>query len=478
MSRSDERPLHEECGVLGIYSARPAALAETAYYGLFALQHRGQESAGLVVCGGDGFRQKRDAGLVSEVFDPKSLHELGASRIAVGHVRYSTTGGEIKRNVQPIIIDQSPDPLALAHNGNLTNAAALRRELELDGVIFHTTTDSEIAACLIARERLHRPDIVEAAAAAMSRLEGAYSLVFSTGDRLTACRDPFGFRPLCMGRDGEGRLFFASESCALDSMGAELVRDLLPGEIVSVGPEGVRTDRRYCGEKPRRLCVFEYIYFARPDSVIEGTSVSAARQRAGRLLARESPVAADVVIGVPDSGLEGALGYAAESGIPYELGFIKNKYIGRTFIAPGQSLREERVGIKLNPLRSVVAGKRVILIDDSLVRGTTSRRIIAQLRRAGAAAVHLRVTAPAFISPCYYGTDIDSSSGLIACGRSPEEVARLIGADSLAFLSRDSVVRLTGQDEDGFCISCFSGEYPTAVPQPGQKNQFQNDISV
>ena len=477
MSRSDGRQLHEECGVLGIYSAQPAALAETAYYGLFALQHRGQESTGLAVSGGC-FRQRRDAGLVSEVFDPESLRELGESRVVVRHVRYSTTGGEIKRNVQPIIIDQSPAPLALAHNGNLTNAAALRLEMELDGVIFHTTTDSEIAACLIARERTRQTDIIEAAAAAMARLEGAYSLVFSSGDRLTVCRDPFGFRPLCMGRDKAGRLYFASESCALDSMGAELVRDILPGEIVSVGPEGFRTDRRYCGVKPRRLCVFEYIYFARPDSVIEGASVSAARQRAGRLLARESHVAADVVIGVPDSGLEGALGYAAESGIPFEQGFIKNKYIGRTFIAPGQSLREERVGIKLNPIRSVVAGKRVILIDDSLVRGTTSRRIIAQLRRAGAAAVHLRVTAPAFISPCYYGTDIDSSSGLIACGRSPEEIARLIGADSLALLSRDSVVRLTGKDEDGFCTACFCGEYPTAVPQPGQKNQFENNSCV
>ena len=477
MSRSDGRQLHEECGVLGIYSAQPAALAEIAYYGLFALQHRGQESAGLAVSGGC-FRQRRDAGLVSEVFDSESLRELGESRVVVGHVRYSTTGGEIKRNVQPIIIDQSPAPLALAHNGNLTNAAALRLEMELDGVIFHTTTASEIVACLIARERMCQANIIEAAAAAMARLEGAYSLVFSSGDRLTVCRDPFGFRPLCMGRDGAGRLYFASESCALDSMGAELVRDILPGEIVSVGPEGVRTDRRYCGMKPRRLCVFEYIYFARPDSIIEGASVSAARQRAGRLLARESLVAADVVIGVPDSGLEGALGYAAESGIPFEQGFIKNKYIGRTFIAPGQSLREERVGIKLNPIRSVVAGKRVILIDDSLVRGTTSRRIIAQLRRAGAAAVHLRVTAPPFISPCYYGTDIDSSSGLIACGRSPEEIARLIGADSLAFLSRDSVVRLTRKDEDGFCTACFCGEYPTAVPEPGQKNQFENNSCV
>ena len=478
MSRPDGSPLHEECAVLGIYSSQPVALAETAYYGLFALQHRGQESAGLAVSGGECFRQKRDAGLVSEVFDPESLHELGKSRIVVGHVRYSTTGGEIKRNVQPIIIDQSPYPLALAHNGNLTNAAALRLEMELDGVIFHTTTDSEIAACLIARERMRHADIIEAAAAAMARLEGAYSLVFSTGERLTVCRDPFGFRPLCMGRDSEGRLYFASESCALDSMGAELVRDILPGEIVSIGPEGIRTDRRYCGTKPRRLCVFEYIYFARPDSVIEGASVSAARLRAGRLLARESPVAADVVIGVPDSGLEGALGYAAESGIPYEQGFIKNKYIGRTFIAPAQSLREERVGIKLNPIRSVVAGKRVVLIDDSLVRGTTSRRIIAQLRRAGAAAVHLRVTAPAFISPCYYGTDIDSSSGLIACGRSPQAIARLIGADSLAFLSRDSVVRLTGKDEDGFCTACFCGEYPTAIPKPGQKNQFESNSRV
>ncbi|MBO7667458.1 MAG: amidophosphoribosyltransferase, partial [Firmicutes bacterium] len=311
MSRPGGRSLHEECGVLGIYSLQPAALAETAYYGLLALQHRGQESAGLAVSGGGCFRQRRDAGLVSDVFDTESLRELGESRTAVGHVRYSTTGGEIKCNVQPIIIEQSPEPLALAHNGNLTNAAALRLELELDGIIFQTSTDSEIIACLIARERTRHADIIEAAAAAMARLEGAYSLVFSVGDRLTVCRDPFGFRPLCMGRDKAGRLYFASESCALETMGAELERELLPGEILSIGPEGLRTDRRYCGVKPRRLCVFEYIYFARPDSVIEGTSVSAARQRAGRLLARESPVAADLVIGVPDSGLEGALGYSA-----------------------------------------------------------------------------------------------------------------------------------------------------------------------
>ena len=365
--------------------------------------------------------------------------------------------------------------MALAHNGNLTNAYQLRHELESHGSIFHSTSDTEVIAYTIVQQRLKEPSIEAAVSAAMDRLEGAYSLVISSPSKLIAARDPHGFRPLCMGRLQDGAVLFSSESCALDAVGAEFVRDIQPGEIVTISDDGISSDRRHCGTEEKKLCVFEYIYFARPDSVLDGASVHLARQRAGRFLAREHQVEADVVIGVPDSGIDAALGYASESGIPYGIGFIKNKYIGRTFIAPVQSLRERDVSIKLNPLRSTVEGKRVVLIDDSIVRGTTGRRIVSLLRKAGAKEIHMRVTAPPFIAACYYGTDIDDPGKLIANKHSAEEIAEMMGADSLGFLSVENVKKLPGTG-CGLCTSCFDGKYPTAVPDNMSKSRFESKI--
>lgn len=470
------RHIHEECGVLGIYSDETADLASLAYYGLFALQHRGQESAGLVINDDGVFSSYRDAGLVNDVFTPERLAALGRGNIAVGHVRYATTGSDNKRNVQPLIINHHKGRMALAHNGNLTNSLELRNSLEKNGSIFHTTTDSEVIAYIIVQQRLISASIEEAVSRAMAVIQGAYSLVISSPTKLIAARDPHGFRPLCMGRRKDGKIVFASESCALDAVGADFERDLLPGEIVVVNREGVRSDRSRCGEAEKRMCVFEFIYFARPDSVIDGCSVCLARKRAGAFLAKQHPVAADVVIGVPDSGLDAALGYAEESGIPYAIGFTKNKYIGRTFISPSQDMRENGVNIKLNPIRSVVEGKRVVMIDDSIVRGTTCRRTIALLRAAGAKEIHMRVSAPPFVAPCYYGTDIDDAEKLIANRHSVREIAEIIGVESLGYLSLEDVVRLTGEEPGGFCTACFGGGYPTPVPGNGQKDRFENKI--
>ena len=366
--------------------------------------------------------------------------------------------------------------MALAHNGNLTNSQQLRRELESRGSIFQTTTDTEAIAYIIVQERLSAPSIEDAVNAAMDRIEGAYSLVISSPTKLIAARDPHGFRPLCMGRMKDGAVVFASESCALDAIGARFERDVRPGEIVVVDKNGIKSLTAHCGKAPRSLCVFEFIYFARPDSVIDGSSVHVARQRAGAFLALEHPVQADVVVGVPDSGLDAALGYARQSGIPYGMGFIKNKYIGRTFIAPTQTMRENDVNIKLNPVRSVVEGKRVVLIDDSIVRGTTCRRTIDLLRRAGAKEIHMRVSAPPFVSECYYGTDIDSKENLIANHHTVEEIAKIIGVDSLGYLSLENVVKLADNTECGFCTACFGGGYPTAIPQDGGKDRFECKI--
>jgi len=365
--------------------------------------------------------------------------------------------------------------MALAHNGNLSNSAELREMLENRGSIFHTSTDSEVIAYMIVQERLRQGSIEEAVAAAMDSLEGAYSLVIASPAKLIAARDKHGFRPLCMGKRSDGTVVFASESCALEAVEAAFIRDILPGEVVTVSDEGTRSDRRHCGICPRRLCVFEYIYFARPDSVIDGASVCMARQRAGAFLASEHPVEADVVVGVPDSGLDAAIGYAKASGIPYEIGFTKNKYIARTFIAPTQGDRETGVSIKLHPIRAVVEGKRVVLVDDSIVRGTTCRKTIRQLREAGAKEIHMRVSAPPFVAPCWYGTDIDTADNLIANHHSIEEIAKIIGVDSLGYLSLDHARLLTGSD-DGFCTACFGGEYPTAVPGDGLKNRFEKKI--
>ena len=474
--RTSEHHVHEECGVFGVFSNERRDMASLAYYGLFALQHRGQESAGIVVNDDGVFSSYRDVGLVNDVFTPERLENLGDGNIVVGHVRYATTGSDNKRNVQPIVINHHKGRLALAHNGNLSNSMELREALERNGSIFHTTTDSEVIAYIIVQERLRCSSIEMAVSAAMDRIEGAYSLVVSSPTKLIAARDPHGFRPLCMGQLSDHSFVFASESCALDAIGARLIRDILPGEIVTVSRDGISYDRSHCDIAPRRMCVFEYIYFARPDSVIEGCNVSLARQRAGAFLAEEHPVEADIVIGVPDSGLDAALGYAKASGIPYGIGFTKNKYIGRTFIAPSQSQRENGVNIKLNPIRSAIDGKRIVLIDDSIVRGTTCRRTIDMLRKAGAKEIHMRVSAPPFIAPCYYGTDIDSAENLIANHHTVDEIAHIIGVDSLGYLSSENVVRLTEMSPDSFCTACFGGEYPTRIPAEGHKDRFEQKI--
>ena len=468
--------IHEECGVFGVYSRDTADLASMTYYALFALQHRGQESAGIVVNDDGVFTYAKGEGLVSEVFHPGNLSSLGRGNIAVGHVRYATTGAKLQQNIQPLIVNHHKGRLALCHNGNLSNSYELRKMLEEKGAIFHTTTDSEVISYIIVQERLWHDSIEKAVLSAMNHIDGAYSLVISSPQKLIAARDPHGFRPLCFGETEDGKIVFASESCALDAVGAKLVRDILPGEIAIVDRDGIRFDTTLCGLKEKRFCVFEYIYFARPDSIIDGASVSRCRRNAGRFLAHQHPVDADIVIGVPDSGLEAAIGYSQESGIPYAIGFTKNKYIARTFIVPGQENRAQGVDIKLNPIRDVVEGKRVVLIDDSIVRGTTCRRIAALLWNAGAKEIHFRVSAPPFTCPCYYGTDIDNADVLIANRLNVDEIAQEIGVTSLGYLSIENVRLLTG-DDTGFCTACFGGGYPTAIPSDTDKNRFENKIS-
>ena len=470
--------IREECGVFGIFSAETADVAMDSYYGLFALQHRGQESCGIVVNDDGLFRAYKDEGLVGKVFTPDVLSSLGKGSMAIGHVRYGTTGGSGRDNAQPIVVNHIKGRMALAHNGNLVNSFELRSELELQGAIFHTTSDTEVISYIITQERIHSRSIQEAVARAMRRIKGAYSLVILSPAKLIAVRDPYGFRPLCFGKKPDGSYAVASESCALDAVGADFIRDVLPGEILVFTKDGVESITDACGQCSPAHCIFEYIYFSRPDSVIDGHSVHTCRCLAGELLAEELPVDADVVIGVPDSGLDAAIGYCRKSGMPYEIGFIKNKYIGRTFISPGQSARQNGVKIKLNPISSVVRGKRVILVDDSIVRGTTSGRIVRLLRDAGASEVHLRVSAPPFLNPCYYGTDIDSREGLIACHCSVEEIGQRLGVDSLAYLSLGSLPRmLEGDTACGFCSACFSGQYPTDIPTETHKNRFEQKLS-
>ncbi len=462
--------------MFGVYSADGLDVASACYYGLYALQHRGQESCGIAVNDRGIIRCHKDAGLVNEVFGNGVLagEELRSGQMAVAHVRYSTAGSSARRNAQPLVVNHVKGSMALAHNGALTNAAELREELEMTGAIFHTTSDTEVITYVITRERLNSSSIEEAVARAMDVIAGAYSLVVMSPTKLIGVRDPHGFRPLCIGKLGESTIL-ASESCALDSVGATFVRDVAPGEIVVIDKNGLRSDARHVGEKPKTTCVFEYIYFARPDSVIDQSSVHVARVRAGSFLALEHPVQADVVIGVPDSGLDAAIGYAKTSGIPYGVGFIKNKYIGRTFIQPTQSDREDKVRIKLNPIQSVVAGKRVVLVDDSIVRGTTSARIVRLLREAGAKEVHLRSSAPPFMHPCYFGTDIDSRDKLIACRHTMGEIKEILGVDSLGYLSCENAKKLTDNCE-GFCTACFDGNYPCEVPKRPGKSRFENII--
>ena len=456
--------LHEECGVFGIFGNDSLAPAYACYNGLLALQHRGQESCGIAVNDRGVISGHKNMGLVSEVFSNEILDSL-CGQMAISHVRYSTAGGSVRENSQPLVMRYVKGTLAIAHNGNLTNAYEIRRELEHRGAIFQTTIDSEAIAYLIARERITSDSVEEAVEKTMKQIEGAYSLLVMSPQKLIAARDPHGFRPLCMGRLGDS-IVFASETCALAACGAEFVRDVRPGEIVVVDDTGVRSVTTLCTPKEKKaLCVFEYIYFARTDSEIDGISVYRSRKEAGRILAREFPVEADIVIGVPESGIDAAIGYSEESGIPYEKGIVKNGYIGRTFIKPTQKERARSVKLKLNPLRSVLEGKRVVVIDDSIVRGTTCDRIVKMLRNAGAKEVHLRISSPPFIWPCFYGTDIPSREELIAVKHTIPEICELTGADSLGFLPADKLGEMLGGEECGFCAACFSGNYPTKIPE-------------
>lgn len=451
--------------VFGIYTNKlQMDVASEAYMALFALQHRGQQSCGIAVNDDGVIKSYRDMGLVPETFNPELLAaKLGLGNMAIGHVEYSKYANGSRADAQPLVVRHVKGTMALASSGTLVNVPELREELELNGAIFHSSTDAEIISHVIIKERLSAKSIEAAVEQAMYRLKGSYSLLIMSPQKLIAARDPEGIHPLCMGQMGDD-VVFASESCAFDSIGATFVRDLKPGEIVIVDKDGIRSIETHCGSKGH-ICVFEYVYTARPDSVIEGSSVHDARRRAGAFLALETPCYADIVIGVPDSGLDAALGFSQQSGIPYGVGFIKNRYIGRTFILPTQKQREDAVRIKLNVLKATVNGKRVVLVDDSIVRGTTSANIINMLREAGATEVHVRISSPPFINPCYYGTDIDSKDKLIACKMSIEEIRQKIGADSLGYLSLDSVKRIaqctTGCD---FCTACFDGIYPAGVP--------------
>lgn len=470
----EQDKLREECGVFGAYDFDGGDVSATIYYGLLALQHRGQESCGIAVSDTKGPKGKvlsaKDMGLVNEAFTPEHLEKLKGD-IGVGHVRYSTAGSSTRENAQPLVLNYVKGTLGLAHNGNLINAPELRRELAYTGAIFQTTIDSEVIAYHIARERLNSKTVEEAVGRAMGKLKGAYSLVIMSPRKLIGARDPFGFRPLCIGRR-ENMYLLASESCALDTIGAEFVRDVLPGEIVTISPEkGIESDMSHAlPESEHARCVFEYIYFARPDSTLDNTSVYHSRIMAGKFLAMDSPVEADIVVGVPESGNCAAMGYSMQSGIPYGIAFMKNTYVGRTFIKPRQKSRESSVQVKLNPIREAVEGKRVIMIDDSIVRGTTSDRIVRMLREAGAKEVHMRVSSPPFLWPCYFGTDVPAREQLIAYNRTVPEICELIGADSLAYLKLKRLEEIVGGL--GICKGCFTGKYPMEPPAEDIRGEF------
>ena len=448
----------EECGVVGIWAPREA-VADLCYLGLFALQHRGQESAGIAVTNGMHIDVEKGMGLMREAFATRMPTLSGHS--AIGHVRYSTFGASLYNNIQPIFAYYSGGFICLAHNGSLTNARSIREGLEKQGCIFQTTTDSEAMLNLIARSSA--PDIEDRVAESLAKVEGAYCLTIMTGDKLIGARDPHGFRPLCLGKTPGGGYMLASETCALDAARAEFVRDIEPGEMVTIDQSGVHSRR--IGEKTRHaLCVFEYIYFARPDSVFDGLSIWQARHAMGRQLAREFKGEADIVTPVPDTGITAALGFAAESGLPYVEGLIKNRYVGRTFILPDQAKRKSTVEMKLNPIRANLEGKRVILVDDSLVRGTTSAQLVSLIRRAGAKEVHFCISSPPITHPCYYGIDTAVKSELIAASKSVEEIRQFLGADGLTYLSRRGLMAAVNDaEEKRMCTACFSGEYPTAI---------------
>lgn len=469
----DESGLGEECGVFGMYDLDGNDVSSSIYYGLFSLQHRGQESCGIAVSktGGPPRNSKacKGMGLVNEVFHPEALDKLEGD-IGVGHVRYSTAGASIIENTQPLVLNYIKGTLLLAHNGNLVNAVELRNQLEMKGAIFQTTIDSEVIAYLIAVERISVGKVEEAVKNAMQKIEGAYSLVVASPRKLIGARDPHGFRPLCIGKR-DNAYIFASETCALDTIGATFVRDVEPGEIVTVTAKGIQSDISMKAKKPTR-CIFEYIYFARPDSYFDGISVHNSRITAGRILAQTYPVEADIVVGVPESGNAAAMGFSLESGIPYGTAFVKNSYVGRTFIKPKQSARESNVMVKLNALREVVKGKRVVMVDDSIVRGTTSARIVKMLRDAGALQVHVRISSPPFRYPCYFGTDVPSSDLLIAYNHSEEEICKMLGADSLGYLPLERLGELLDGD-DGYCDACFTKQYPVAPPVKDIRGEYE-----
>ena len=456
--------LGEECGVFGAYDMDGGDVAPTVYYGLFALQHRGQESCGIAVTDTRGerkVRSKKGLGLVNEVFDEESLHALHGN-LGVGHVRYSTAGGSRAENAMPLVINYVKGVLAIAHNGNLTNAVELRHELEHTGAIFQTTIDSEVIAYHIARERLQAPDVEGAVKNAMKKIKGAYALAVISPRKMIGARDPFGLKPLCIGKR-DNTYILASESCALAAVDAEFVRDVEPGEIVSITKDGISSDMSMAIDPARHArCIFEYIYFARMDSTLDGVNVYHARITAGRALAQSYPVEADLVVGVPDSGLVAARGYSEQSGIPVGMAFHKNSYVGRTFIKPKQSERESSVRIKLNVIPEVVRGKRIVMVDDSIVRGTTCANIIRMLKKAGATEVHVRISSPPFLYPCYFGTDVPSNEQLIAHSHTTEQIREMIGADSLGYMEIDKLKDMVG--ELGYCDACFTGNYPMEVP--------------
>ena len=463
--------------VFGIFGTQTEDVASSTYYGLYALQHRGQASCGIVVNDDGLFRVYKDSGIVNDVFSKNTLQSLGTGQMALGNVRYGTSKSKDRINAEPMLVNHIKGRLAISHDGALVNYAELRKELELEGAIFHTANDVEVIAYMITKARLNAPSTEEAISRAMDKLKGGYSMVVMSPQKLIAARDENGVHPLCYGVRGD-EYVVASESCSLNTMGAAYVRDIEPGEIVVFSKDGVKSIRDHCDKAPERLCVFEYLYTARPDTFINGCSVHLARKRAGAFLAKAYPTDADVVIGAPDSGIDAAIGYAEESGIPYGLGLIKNKYIGRTFIDPGQNVREDKVKIKLNPIVETVKGKRVILVDDSIVRGTTCVRVVKLLRDAGATEIHVRSSAPAFLNPCYYGTDIGSREELIACQHTPAEMAEMFGADSVAFLPLEDVFKLGASGTcKGYCAACFDGNYPTDLPKDTGESKFDYKIS-
>ena len=465
-------------GVFGIIGDERTNVASSVYYGLFALQHRGQESCGIVVNDDGVFTMRKDSGLVNDVFTSERLGALGLGNMAIGHVRYGTLSTKARENAEPIVVNHMKGRLAIATAGRLVNALELKRELEMEGMIFHTSSDAEIVSYVITRERIKSKSIEEAVSRAMEKFDGGLSLLIMSPQKIIAARDKHGFHPVCYGKRESSQYVIASETCALDTVGATFIRELTPGEIIVFSNEGVRSIKEHCDKFSESLCVFEYVYTSRPDSVIAGCSVHEARKRAGALLAIAHPVEADVVVGVPDSGLDAALGYAEESGIPYGIGLIKNKYIGRTFIAPGQDVREDKVKIKLNPVPATIKNKRVVLVDDSIVRGTTCAKLVKLLKNAGAKEVHLRSSAPPFLNPCYYGTDVDSKESLIASNHTIEEIARITGADSLGYLRLEDVTKLgkTGTCK-GYCTACFDGNYPTNIPTLKDDNKYNHKIS-